>query len=185
MRVDERDEAEETLLFSTCRVLFNLLRDHRDIAELLISRGADVNARSEKGITALYLAAEADALNVFELLLKKGADLHAADKKRFTAFHYVVDIQLDFAAILAEADTKEMRHSHFENKLRIVKLLISRGIDVSAQGVEEQTALDLAQNELPEDSPLLAFLWAASPEQEQHQEEGEEAQEEEGDQVLT
>lgn len=46
---------------------------HKDAVELLLSRGADVNAEDEEGNTALSRAMENGYKDLAELLLKNGA----------------------------------------------------------------------------------------------------------------
>jgi ankyrin repeat protein len=43
--------------------------------EKAVNDGADVNARNEYGVTALWLAAGKEKLDVVEFLVKKGADV--------------------------------------------------------------------------------------------------------------
>ena len=51
-----------------------------DLAQLLLSRGADVNKRSAYGhSTALHVAAFANSTDVFEVLLKHGASTNIKD----------------------------------------------------------------------------------------------------------
>ncbi|MDD4954920.1 MAG: ankyrin repeat domain-containing protein [Candidatus Omnitrophica bacterium] len=53
---------------------------HYEIAELLLKKGADINAVSNGGITPLNLAAQKGYYRMVELFLKKGADVNIADK---------------------------------------------------------------------------------------------------------
>ena len=53
---------------------------HKDFAELLLAKGADVNAKDTSGSTPLSMAAYAGNKDVAELLLAKGADINAKDK---------------------------------------------------------------------------------------------------------
>ena len=48
-----------------------------EVAELLISKGADVNAKDKYGMTPLLRAAEGGYKKIIELLIAKGADVNA------------------------------------------------------------------------------------------------------------
>jgi len=52
---------------------------HGDIARLLISRGADVNARADVGVAPLHLAARNGHTRVAAILLDNGAELNAIE----------------------------------------------------------------------------------------------------------
>ena len=51
----------------------------------LIKAGADVNAKNNKGITALMLATVFDKNNIIKILIKAGANINAKDNTGFTA----------------------------------------------------------------------------------------------------
>ena len=51
---------------------------HLVMAELLLSKGADVNGAAANGATPLYMAAQQGHLAIAELLLSKGAGINPA-----------------------------------------------------------------------------------------------------------
>lgn len=60
----------------------------RQIAKLLLERGADPNATTVNGSTPLMNAAQGDYLSVISMLIKSGADLTAKDRCGRTAEDY-------------------------------------------------------------------------------------------------
>ena len=55
----------------------------KDISELLISKGADVNAKGKEGYTPLHWAAQFGREGVAELLISKGADVNSRSQGGF------------------------------------------------------------------------------------------------------
>ena len=99
---------------------------HKEVAELLIAEGADVNAKGVIGITPLHYALTKE---IAELLIDKGADVNAKDKYERTPLHGVT--------------TKE-----------IAELLIAKGADANAAMKNGRTALDMTKRH-PEIADLL------------------------------
>ena len=95
----------------------------RELAELLIARGADVNARSNTGRTPLHAAAHVDrATDVARLLIAHGAEVNATNDEG--------EIPLHEAA----------RWARVEN----VELLIAEGAEVNLKNQAGDTPLDAA-----------------------------------------
>ncbi|MBV9762967.1 MAG: ankyrin repeat domain-containing protein [Acidobacteriaceae bacterium] len=95
-----------------------------DLADALLDRGAEVNARSTNGAknTPLHAAAAGGRTNVVELLLRRGADGNARQEGGFTALHSA-----------AQAGNREM-----------VAVLLAHSADVNARAGNNQSPLDLA-----------------------------------------
>jgi cytohesin len=113
----------------------------KDIAELLLTKGAGVNSRGEYGYTPLH---NARTKYVAELLLERGADIHAKTESGFTPLHTGAD----------------------EGRKEIVVLLLARGADVNARNKDGETPLQLAEKL---DDPIIsneiiAVLRARPPE---------------------
>jgi ankyrin repeat protein len=78
---------------------------HKEVVELLIANGADVNVRSrERGSTPLHHAALLGHNQVIELLIAKGADVNAKDDNG--------DTPLDTALTYVQAETADLLRKH-------------------------------------------------------------------------
>lgn len=97
---------------SLTALMLAVAEGHRETAELLIDRGADVNARFDRNQTVLMLA----NCEMAALLLDRGAEIDAADENGGTALMWP-----------QTADT--------------LRLLLSRGANAEAKDVEGMTAL--------------------------------------------
>jgi len=84
-----------------------------------LANGADVNAKNNKGLTALMKASAGGHADVVKFLLDKGADVNSKNTNGYTA--------LMAASWSGHAD--------------VVKLLLDRGVDVKAKDIEGGTAL--------------------------------------------
>jgi len=98
-----------------------------DIAQvqLLISSGADVNAKDKTGYTPLFYAAQKGQKEVAELLIGAGANVNTKDQYGNTPLHY--------AAVSGHYDMCEV--------------LVSNGADVAAKNLTGGTALAMAKTQ--------------------------------------
>ena len=107
--------------------------NRKEIVELLITVGADVNVEADNGLTPLHNASGADK-EVAELLIAEGPDVNAKDRTEWTPLHYA-----------ACRGNKE-----------VVEPLIANGADVNAKDGGGDTPLDEAiKYDNPETADLL------------------------------
>ena len=97
---------------------------HKDVLELLLAKGADVNAKEDDDKTPLHFAAIKGRKEAVKLLLAKGADVNAKEDTGETPLHY--------AAIFGYRDVAE--------------LLLANKADVSAKNRNGETPWKLASS---------------------------------------
>lgn len=74
---------------NTC-LLIAALYNRLEIGLLLLLRGADINAASGKGYTALHISVEKGFTNFATMLCERGADCEAINSNRLTPLHLAV-----------------------------------------------------------------------------------------------
>uniref|UniRef100_A0A8H7TTB6 Nephrocystin 3-like N-terminal domain-containing protein n=1 Tax=Bionectria ochroleuca TaxID=29856 RepID=A0A8H7TTB6_BIOOC len=92
---------------------------HLDIAQMLIQKGANINAQGGKYGNALHAALEEGHLDIAQMLIQKGADINAQGGKYGNALQAALE----------------------EGHLYIAQILIQKGADIHAQGGEYGNAL--------------------------------------------
>src|SRR6266702_3313161 len=92
-------------------------QDGIDIARLLLERGVDVNARKKNKTTPLHSAAFNGCFEIAQVLLDHGANVDAEDDEG------------------ADPYTLSPRggHRNSQNRVRIARLLLERGVEVNAR----------------------------------------------------
>jgi ankyrin repeat protein len=81
---------------------------HKEVAELLLAKGVDINAKADDGWTPLHLAARSGNKEVVELLIFKGADIGAKDSSGKTALQWAVKYRHgEVDGMLRKAGAKE------------------------------------------------------------------------------
>ncbi len=89
------------------------------VVDLLLRKGANIDAKDNLGKTALHIAVSEGRLETVKILLKKGANIKALENDGKTALH------------IAACD----------GKLEIIDFLLQKGADIEAQDNLGQTAL--------------------------------------------
>ncbi|TBY71898.1 ankyrin repeat domain-containing protein [Rhizobium leguminosarum] len=100
----------------------------REILELLLANGADINARNDEGISILHIITDPEAVN---LLIKKGADIEARDNRGRTPL--IVQML------------------NRQNGPDVIAALLENGANPNAKDDSGVTALDIARQSGDED----------------------------------
>lgn len=143
----------------------------------LLTEGANIEERDEKGNTLLSHAAQNGNLVMFQMLLKEGADIHTKNDGEMTLLHVVM------TAKSAEigARWEEYYVGSREEYLEIIGFLVNEGLDVNAVssaggatplfvatvlgtpwGAEALIAAG-ANTEIPSESGIMPLHFAAFP----------------------
>ncbi|KAK3614150.1 hypothetical protein LTR22_027882 [Elasticomyces elasticus] len=128
---------------------------HGDVMDLLLERGAKIEAKANDGKTSLILAAQHGNKSIMQLLLDRGAEIEAADSSSKTALGWAatcgeessVQFLLDRGAKIEAADkdgkTSLIWAAQQGNK-PVVQLLLDRGANIDAADCGDKTALTWA-----------------------------------------
>jgi len=125
------------------------------MVELLIAKGADVNAKNKYGSTPLHRAASGGHKEITEILIAKGADVNAKNHRGMTPLQFAaMKGHKEIAELLiakgADVNAKEnhgrtpLHGAAFHGHKEVVELLITQGADVNAKNEDVETPLDRA-----------------------------------------
>jgi ankyrin repeat protein len=125
---------------------------HLDIVRALLAEGADVNAKTNDGTTALLLASRNGHLDVVQVVLAKGAEVNAKDNKGVTALmgasvaghlEIVQALLAKGANVNAKTNdgTTALLVASIEGRLEAVQTLLDKGADVNGKNNIGMTAL--------------------------------------------
>ena len=114
------------------------------VVRLLVDHGADIEATSDGGVTALLDAASKGHVLVVGLLLEKGADIKAVDNRIWTALHRaasgdqvpVVRMLLEKGAEIKAVDNRRwtaLHHAAFYGHSTMVQFLLDMGADANVR----------------------------------------------------
>ncbi|MBN2498642.1 MAG: ankyrin repeat domain-containing protein [Deltaproteobacteria bacterium] len=140
---------------------------HRELVELLIRAGAEVNAEvrgselsnpQERPVyeswSALHLAVEGGHRELVELLVRKGADLRQRTRRGMTAMHIASRTSTAMTGMLlelgAELNARDaggwtpLHHAVLGHSVENARYLIGQGADLNAAGALGQTPVYLA-----------------------------------------
>jgi ankyrin repeat protein len=98
------------------------LNGHKEVADLLISSGANIQARIRNGETALFKASKGGHSDIVEILLDNGADISERDI----------------------ADSTPLIHAAKAGHDAVVRLLVDRGSGINEKNRDGETAFEWA-----------------------------------------
>lgn len=142
---------------------------HLACARTLIAAGADVNARTDTGITVLgvlLLSRQTDGdLALLQLLINAGAAVRGFDISGTPPLHYLAErdcsqrmqVLLDAGADVDERDSDGCTPLHRAETRRACEVLVGAGADVNAASIDGQTPLHTALTDNPA-LPRLAVV---------------------------
>ena len=118
---------------------------HKEVVELLLANGANVNAEDEYGDTALYCAANGNK-NLVALLLSKGAKVNIKDRAGFTPLDSAAFGNKDVAELLIASGAEVNIHDAVElgDVEKLKALLKSNPFLVSSKDHNGETPLHFA-----------------------------------------
>jgi len=117
----------------TQELIEELNKEEWDDAKIqdLIKRGADVEAKNNKGLTPLHFASRDNHIEIAKLLLERGADVEAKNNKGQTPLYW----------------------ASWYNAIETAKLLLDRGANVEAKAIWGYTPFHMARSD-----EMKAFL---------------------------
>ena len=160
-------EVDGTTLLHWAAGLGNLV-----VAKFLISQGADVNAKDNKGNTPLHSAAleghdtpfysatdKGHHIEVAKFLVSQGADVNTKNNEGYTPLHsaaYEGNIEIVKFLVSQGADVNAkdknvvgtpLHVAALKGNVEVAKFLVSQGADVKVKGYNGLTPLDMAKTE--------------------------------------
>jgi len=129
------------------------MRGQKEVVELLLAKGAEVNARDRGCYTPLHYASQRGHKEITELLIAKGSNVNAQNKAGDTP----LDVALsqnhkEIADLLIQKGADVSLHTAAQHGLlEKLKELISKGTDVNAKNNAGETALEVAIQEYHQD----------------------------------
>lgn len=156
--------------FGATPLLIGVREENRDVIDLLVSQGADVDARTRLS-WPLSLAIENDDLATAGVLVEAGANLEAANDKGWTALMLAADKgNLEIVRLFTENGAKINEESSGDDPLNalliavdggytdIVRLLLQHGASTEMKDGTADAALEFARQQRESLADIIELL---------------------------
>jgi ankyrin repeat protein len=133
------------ILFGWTPLIYAVASDHKQVVELLLSHGADVNGKGLDGTTPLEEVADVGHKNMAEFLLSRGADVNGKNGLHWTPLYVAAQAgNIEVAQVLlshkADVNAKDdsdgttpLHRAAEAGRKDIVELLLAHGAEVNAK----------------------------------------------------
>jgi len=160
-------DSKQTPLFSAA------FFGRREFAEMLLSKGADPEARDKRGQTPLWIAAFSGKNQIVKLLLEKGASVNVMTQEGFTPLHIAVvrghkDVTETLLAKGANPNAGDasgvtpLFGAAQYGQAEVAELLLRSGAQINAKNSKGKTALSYAREDLKKEQDYVRFLRTGS-----------------------
>ena len=151
----QKEIKQKGLTYSIESFLERVEVGNKEIIELFMKAGMDVNAKGNYGETALMFASVHNNIELIKFLIKKGANVNAQSNDGYTALMFASSEGfLDVLKLLIENNANVNAQNNdgetalmltsLNDKFEAAKLLIKRGADVNIKSNTGHTALEYA-----------------------------------------
>lgn len=148
-------DIEEGAEMGTPAFLLACEGSHLEAADLLLSRGANINAVSQQGWTTLMLACKKDDAKLVSFLLSRGADVNHLSPDRWTALTEatskgstgIMRMLLGAGAdteVRAQSDWTPLMYAAYRGDIEAVDLLLDSGASFEEVSARDATPMLLA-----------------------------------------
>ena len=130
-----------------------------------VSKGADVNARDQRGNTLLHRVASTAPIELIKYLVEHGADIHVKNDYEVSALHlavenpdigilkYLIAQGADVNAYSERVGTPVHRIARIRDHVEHLKYLIENGADVNIRTSQGLTPIDMLELKKGDPSP--------------------------------
>ena len=143
----EIDAADGT--WGSSPLLFAAQAGWKEVIQILLNAGANINFKSESGYDAIYFATEGEHTNIVKLLIECGIDIdptnihYASATEQIDIIKLLLDHGVDINS-KTQSGHNCLHYAVYNNRYASAKVLISRGADINAKGKSKQTPLHYA-----------------------------------------